>query len=164
VVIGLALIAMLENMTLPNPMLDLPAQSSTAWTRWLRDQPDGTIVAHVPFPGGATVWDYEIEGWRMLAQTDHRRPIANGFSSYFPEGYVEFQLGMAEQFPEQGLLCQLNKGLRVNTLVVDKQWLAEGDRAAKVASFSEFLSPAYEDQQVKIYLLGMPDEKCVPKR
>jgi hypothetical protein len=160
IIVPLALLGAAENLNIPNPMFDLPTRVATPWTEWLRSQPQGTVVAHVPFPGNSRVWDYEIEGWRMLAQTAHGKPIVNGFSSYFPPGYVQFQIGMAQQFPEQGLMCQLSKGLQVNTLVIDKDWLATGE--AKLAAFSKYLTRVYNDGQVSIYHLSMADDQCQP--
>jgi hypothetical protein len=161
-IVPLASLAALENLTLPNPMMSLPAEVSSGWTRWLRAQPEGTVVAHVPFRAGTSVRDYEIEGWRMLAQTHHRKPMINGYSSYFPPGYEKFQMRMAQRFPSRRLLCQLYEGRGANVLVVDEPWLRE--RESKMAAFSEFLTPVYGDDQVRIYRLHVPDGECVPAR
>jgi hypothetical protein len=154
-VAGLALV---EYLSVPVPLLAIPAPPHTAWSAWLRDQPDRTAVAHVPFPAGTKVADYEGEAWRMFAQIDHHKPIVNGYSGYFPPDYTPFQLEMAQEFPNHALLCLLNKGLRVDTLVVDQPWL--GTHRAAMAEQAAFLQPVYADTQVQIYALALPDAAC----
>lgn len=159
--LGLAVLVLLaagENLIVPVPLLAIPASPRTAWSTWLAAQPDGTTVAHVPFPADTKVQDYEIDAWRMFAQIDHHKPIVNGYSGYFPPGYTDFQLEMAAHFPTPELLCLLNKGLRVNTLVADQPWLA-AHRAAMDAQ-AKFLHPVYNDSAVQIYTLALPDSAC----
>jgi hypothetical protein len=154
----LGLLAGAENLTVPVPLASVPSTPRTAWTTWLRAQPEDTVVAHVPFAAGIRVQDYEIDAWRMFAQIDHHKPIINGYSGYFPADYTQFQLDMAGQFPDPALLCTLNKGLKVNTLVVDQGWLAT--HKTQMAPSSAFLTPAYTDDKVQIYHLQIPDARC----
>jgi hypothetical protein len=155
----LGLLACLENLTVPNPVFRIPVSPQTAWTAWLRAQPAGTVVAHIPFPNGLHVADYEIEGWRLFHQIDHHQPLVNGYSGYFPPEYGPFQLAMAREFPNQNLLCTLNKGLQVDTLVVDRSWL--GGHRSWMAAHTTVLKPVYGDNQVEIYRLRMPDGACI---
>jgi hypothetical protein len=161
VVLTLAALAVAENLTVPLPLAAIPPTPRTAWTEWLRAQPADTVVAHIPFATGTTVKEHELDAWYMYAQIDHGKPIVNGYSGWFPPGYTPFQLEMAQLFPQHGLLCTLNKGLRVNTLVVDASWHAL--RGTELAAFSEFLTTTYTDDQVLIYRLAMPDSKCTPE-
>jgi hypothetical protein len=115
-------------------------------------------VAHVPFPAGLKVKDYEVEAWRMYVQIDHGKPIANGYSGYFPPGYTDFQLDMGLRFPAADLLCELNRGLQVDTLVVDRPWLdAHTDGMKEVAGM---LQPQYDDTDVQIYRISTTEEQC----
>jgi len=155
---GLGVLAAIENLTLPVPLAAVPRQPGTAWTAWLRAQPPGSVIAHVPFPAGLRVADYESEAWRLFAQIDHHQPLVNGYSGYFPPGYTAFQQDMAAHFPERGLLCQLGLGLDVNTLVVDQPWQA--DHAAALAAQRPFLQPLYADAEVAIYRLHMAEADC----
>src|SRR5439155_16364129 len=128
-----ALLAAGENVSV-RPVLSVPSSARTDWSAWLRRQPTGTVVAHVPFPAGFTPRDYEVETRRMFAQIYHQKPLVNGYSSYFPAqrgpggrvipAYLVFQLEMAREFPNYRLLCTLTRGVRANTLVVDRGWLA----------------------------------------
>ncbi len=154
----LALLAAGENLTLPVPLLPVPLSPTTAWTTWLAAQPAETVVAHIPFPAGVRVADYAPEAWRLFAQIAHQQPMVNGYSGYFPPGYTDFQLDMARNFPAHGLLCQLAKGLGVNTVVVDQSWLA--DHRPALTAQQPFLQPAYADSQVQIYHLSMTDSAC----
>ena len=135
---------------------------------FLRAEPAGTVVAHVPFPAGLHVSDYEVEARRMYAQIAHGQPIVNGYSSNFPRTrtplgvvvpiYSQFQLAMAQQFPSEPLLCVLQRSLDVTTLVVDRDWLAA--HAAQMDAHRAYLEPAYADEAVQIYRLRTPAGGC----
>lgn len=165
---SVGLFAAVENLCVPVPLTPLPASPQTSWTAWLRDEPSSTVVAHVPFPAGVHVSDYEIEAWRLFAQIDHHKPVVNGYSGYFPQArtpdgyviptYVNFQLAMAEEFPSVPLLCSLSKGLGANVLVVDQDWLALHDH--EMAKYQSFLHLAYNDADVQIYYLYAPTGVC----
>jgi hypothetical protein len=157
-VLGIAMLGSIENLALPQPVAQMPTSVSTDWTAWLRTQPDDTVVAHVPFPKGLSVSAYEVEGWRMLTQIDHRKPIVNGYSGNFPPGYTNFQLDMAENFPTYGLLCTLTDALGVNTVVIDKPWLEQN--RVNIGAYSSFLKPAKEFSGVAIYSLQAPADAC----
>jgi hypothetical protein len=157
-IIFLGLAAVLENLALPMPMTTIPSSPNSAWADWVRAQPDVKVIAHIPFAGGLRVSDYEIDARRMFAQIDHQKPIVNGYSSYFPPNYTDFQLAMAVEFPRQDLLCTLNKGLDTDTLIVDRSWLDQ--YAPQLDSFKTFLDPIYSDTQVAIYHLHMNDTDC----
>ncbi|MEO6458314.1 MAG: hypothetical protein ABIO92_08595 [Chloroflexia bacterium] len=154
----LAIIAAAENLSVPAALAQIPVSPRAGWTDWLLAQPPQTVVAHVPFPGGTRVSDYEVEGRRLLAQMEHGKFITNGYSGYFPPGYTEFQLDMAKRFPERDLLCELQRGLEVDTLVVDQSWLAT--HSAQMRKIEEYLTPAYNDAQVQIYRILLPDSAC----
>ncbi len=157
-IIVLGLLATAENLNVPAPLLPIPTSAASAWTQWLKAQPDSAIVAHIPFPNGIGITAYQIEGWRMFAQIDHQKPIVNGYSGYFPPSYTDFQLTMATQFPQPGLMCELGGGLGVNTLVVDQSWLAS--HRAAMAAQAAFLQPLYNDAQVQIYRLTASAATC----
>jgi hypothetical protein len=157
-----------ENIAVPMPLISIPSTPRTTWTAWLRQQPDSTVVAHVPFPAGLHVSDYEIEAWRLFAQIDHHKPIVNGYSGYFPQMrtpdgrtvpvYTHFQLAMAQEFPNERLFCVLIQNLGVNTLIVDTSWLV--DHRAEMETYRTFLQPAYLDNEVHIYRLDAPAPVC----
>ena len=154
----LALLAAAENLAVPAALAQIPLSPRTGWADWLREQPPQTVVAHVPFPSGTSVTDYEVEGQRLFAQMAHGKFIVNGYSGYFPPGYTQFQLDMAKRFPERDLLCEMQKGLEVDTLVVDQSWLAS--HSTQMRKIEEFLTPAYNDAQVQIYHISLPDSAC----
>ncbi|MCI0409916.1 MAG: hypothetical protein L0191_15370, partial [Acidobacteria bacterium] len=170
VMVFLGLLAAGENLSVPAPQVRIPLTPRTPWTAWLRAQPEDTVVAHVPFPGGLHVSDYEIEAWRMFAQIDHRKPMVNGYSGYFPQArtpdgqtiptYTRFQLRMAEDFPNDRLLCVLDKALGVNRLVVGREWLTS--RESRMDLHRDFLRPIHADREVQVYSLDAPGERCRP--
>ena len=167
-VVVLGVLAAAENLSVPARLTPVPSSFETAWTDWVRAQPDDTVIAHVPFPAGLHVSDYEIETRRMVAQIEHQKPIVNGYSGNFPQAhtplglvvpiYTQFQLAMSQQFPSEQLFCIMDRGLDVNLLVVDRDWLA--DHTEQMERYSTFLEPAYADEQVQIYRLHAPPGKC----
>jgi hypothetical protein len=167
-VVALGLLAAAENLSVPTPLIGVPDSARTAWTSWVRDHPERTVLAHAPFPAGLNVSDYEVEAWRMFAQTDHHRPIVNGYSGLFPVArgadgriipvYTAFQLAMARDFPNYQLLCVLTRTLGADTLVADGDWITA--HRARIAAFPGFLRPAYADADVGIYALEVPAGRC----
>jgi hypothetical protein len=167
-IVCLGVVAAAENLSVPQPLRHVPSAARTAWTSWLRDHPDRTVLVHVPFPAGLTSSDYEVEAWRLFAQIDHHRAIVNGYSGFFPvartpdgrvyPAYTAFQLAMAREFPSYRLLCVLTKSLGADTLVADGGWLAS--RSRRMAAFPGFLRPVYTDAKVRLYALAAPRGEC----
>lgn len=161
-------LAAAENLSLPARLAPVPSFAASGWVSWLRDQPDDTVIAHVPFPAGLHVSDYEIDARRMVAQMDHGKAMVNGYSGNFPQSrtpvgavvpiYTQFQLAMTQQFPSDRLLCIMDRALDVNLLVIDRAWAA--DHAAELQAQSGFLEPAYADDAVQIYRLQEPRGAC----
>jgi hypothetical protein len=159
--IALGILAAAENLASPGNLVRTPATPRTAWTSWLREQPEKLVVAHVPLPRGLHVSDYEIEAWRMFAQIDHKRPMLNGYSGYFPSGYGTFQMDMDQNFPSERLLCMMALGLGVNTLVLDRSYLEERRALFESESLQGFFWPGYrDDPKVVIVRLSAPPAAC----
>lgn len=167
-IIGLGLLAIVDNLSLQPALAAVPSTPQTAWTAWLRDQHETTVVAHIPFPAETHVAAYEPETIHMLAQIDHHKPLVNGYSGYFPQQvtptgeiiptYTQFQLTMAQAFPSYPLMCVLNQGLGVNTLVVEQAWLR--DHRAQMDEQAAFLEAVYADDAVQIYRIAAPATSC----
>lgn len=158
--LALGALAAAENLAAPGVLVPTPATPRTAWTSWLREQPGKLVVAHVPLPRGLHVSDYEVETWRMFAQIDHRRPLLNGYSGYFPSGYGTFQVDMDQNFPSERLLCMMALGLGVNTLVLDRPYLEERRALFESDSLRGFFGPGYSGPEVVIVRLSPPPEAC----
>ena len=156
----LGILTAAENLASPGNLAPTPADPRTAWTKWLRDQPGKLVVAHVPLPTGLHVSDYEVETWRMFAQMDHRRPLMNGYSGYFPSGYDMFQADMDQNFPSDRLLCMMALNFGVNTLVLDRPYLEERRVLFESESLRGFFRPGYNDPAVVIVRLSPPPEAC----
>lgn len=166
-VVTVGALAAAENLSLPAPLVGLPTTPRTGWTSWIREHPERHVLVHVPFPAGLNVSDYEVEARRMVAQIDHRRPIVNGYSGFFPvartpdgrtyPAYTDFQLTMAREFPSYQLLCVLSKSLGADTIVADGDWLATHPL---LPTFRELLRPVYRDDDVQIYALEPGRGQC----
>jgi hypothetical protein len=148
VMVALGMFAAGENLAVFAPQATVPLAARTEWTDWLADQPAGVVVAHLPFPGGLHVSDYEQEAQREFRQIAHHRPMVNGYSSFFPSGYTRFQLEIARAFPSDADFCFLRDTLGVNTIVADQSWLA---RWRNDASASQMLELRYSGPDVQIF-------------
>jgi hypothetical protein len=157
--LALGVLAAAENLASPGVLVPAPASPRTAWTSWLREQPGNLRVAHVPLPQGLHVSDYEVETWRMFAQIDHRRPLLNGYSGYFPSGYGMFQVDMDQNFPSDRLLCMM-AGMGVNTLILDRPYLEERRALFESDSLRGFFGRGYSDSGVVIVRLSPPPGAC----
>ena len=161
IILGLIMVCgMAENLSVPQPLAHVPTSSPSPWTTWLSTHPERRILAHVPFPSGLHVSDYQIETTRMLAQTIHHKPLINGYSGFFPPGYIQFQSDMAKNFPSPFLLCFLGNELKVDTLVIDRSW-QEAHRD-QMEAFPELSKIAYDDEDVVIIEIGPSQETCPP--
>jgi hypothetical protein len=152
------LLAFTENLSIPQPLAAVRDRPRNEWTTWLRLQPGALIIAHIPFPGGGHVSDYERETWRMYAQLDHHRPIINGYSGFFPPGYLDFQARMAHEFPSQNTLCLLAQRLGATTVVIDAAWQATHE--TQLAAVREALIDRFHDASLSIYQLALPQTWC----
>jgi hypothetical protein len=156
----LGVVAALENLSLPAALV--PIAPPAEWTRWLADQPAGTVVAHVPFPADGTVESLAPEAWRMLAQTTHRQPLVNGYASNFPAINREVMFAMGNTFPDHALGCALHTVLGAQLLVVDRDWLAV--HAARFAALGPMFVPVHQDAAVSVFRFSPATDECPPVR
>lgn len=159
-VLMIGILAAAENLAVPMPLVQVPPTPRTEWTAWLQTQTEPTVVAHIPFPDGQHVSQYEIEAWRLFAQIDHNKRLVNGYSGFFPPGYLHFQLDMAHNFPTLPLLCLMTNNLRVTTLVIDRSWMT--GHKELIQHFDSFIRPVYEDKTVALFRLDLPSSACAP--
>ncbi len=145
-------------MSVPAPLVQIPATPRTGWTAWLNSRQEATIVAHIPFPSGRHVSHYEIEAWRLFAQIDHKKPLINGYSGFFPPGYLRFQAAMAREFPSLPLLCLMTNNLHVTTLAIDHSWLVK--HRESIGGLERFIRLVHDDEAVALYRLDVPSSAC----
>ena len=154
----LGILAAAENMAVPAPLVQIPATPRTGWTAWLKSRQEATIVAHIPLPSGQHVSHYEIEAWRLFAQIDHKKPFINGYSGFFPPGYLRFQSDMDRDFPSLPLLCLMTNNLHVTTLAIDQSWLVT--HRESISGFDRFVRLVHDDNAVALYRLDVPSSAC----
>jgi hypothetical protein len=160
--LAVGLLAAIENLSLPAPLLGLPRAASNPATAYLARQPPGTVVVHVPFAAGGDVEQLAVETWRMLAQIEHGQPLVNGYASHFPALHREFLFAMAASFPEHTLACALRRVFGADLLVVDRPWLS--DHRDGFVPLLTMLEDAYADESVAIFRLVPSDAECPPMR
>jgi hypothetical protein len=162
-VLCVALLGAIENLCVPAPLLSIPRDARTPWTSWLRSQPPGTVLAHLPLPGSDTTAAFEVETWRMFRQIDHRTPMLNGYAAYFPPLYDAMQKLLNEEFPSYRSLCALREVTGVDTVVVDRRWLADNSSLFAGREVRRLLLPAFQDGEVAIFRLKPSPSDCRPE-
>lgn len=87
-----------------------------------RTAPDEPVV-FVPLALGHEVRDYAGEARWMLVQTRLRRPLLNGYSSFFPADYFA-TAEAARGYPDVASVSRF-RARGVRWVVVDREWLAD---------------------------------------
>jgi hypothetical protein len=88
--------------------VEIPSVASQApWIDWLKqNSPEDAVIAHMPFPKGSRLKDYESEVWGMYWGLFHHRRMVNGYSGFFPASYLELKTQM-QSFPDEASLAEL---------------------------------------------------------
>lgn len=153
VVTGVCLVA--ETRPLYQPLYVLPQRHPLPpWVEFVRDElPPGVPIACLPMSLGTSVEDYEPEAEWMLWGLDHRHPLLNGYSGYFPEDYVALKNQLVE-FPDQGVPDLLRLGARY--AVVRREFETEAVITTHPATRDWIWLFGDEQQQIDIYQLPDP--------
>ncbi|MBA4030351.1 MAG: hypothetical protein C0478_05595 [Planctomyces sp.] len=89
-----------------------------AWIDYLlRETDEAEALACIPFPDGTDARAYESTTTWMYWQTQHHRPLINGYSGFFPDAYLDLRDAM-ENFPDDSSISQLAQ-LGTRYLVID---------------------------------------------
>jgi len=163
-ILSLGVLGAIENLCVPVLLLPVPLSANTGWSLWLREQPAGTAIVHLPFPHGDRAAAFEVETWRMFRQLDHRKPMLNGYSGYFPPVYDRFRKLIGEGLPDYRSLCALNKEAGINAVVIDRNWQLPNAGFLDDRDARRLLALAYQDEEVKIYRLAPPASDCIVVR
>ena len=93
-------------------------EQQRAWIEWMKSETEPQdIVASLPFPAGRTVSDYEETTVAMLWATYHKRRLANGYSGFFPNGFLQLKHDV-QNFPDSKSIRSLQQA-GVRWCVVD---------------------------------------------
>ncbi|MET0387518.1 MAG: hypothetical protein ABW321_16225 [Polyangiales bacterium] len=100
------------------------------WIRWLALQPEGA-VAMVPPNASGRAHDYPDTVLGMLQSLEHKHPIVNGYSGFFPPESDRL-VALMRQFPKPASVRALRKhGVRY--AVVDRRWPQASTLSARPA-------------------------------
>ncbi|MDA1159490.1 MAG: hypothetical protein O2983_07755 [Planctomycetota bacterium] len=127
------------------------------WVEWLRTRTQADdVVAHLPFPRGRSVSDYEGTAIAMLWSTCHKRRLANGDSGFFPSEFVQLKRDV-QGFPDDRSVLELRKA-GVRWCVVDTSRLSPAN--VEKLSGQRRLSIQFEtvDRKTRIYAVEPVDE------
>jgi hypothetical protein len=154
VVIGLTVLTLAEIFPAPIRLTEVPTQHEEDWITWLACQPEGTIVAHVPFPESGRTADLEQTTEWMLYQTWHGQQVVNGYSGFSPTSYRLLAREMRD-FPDQDSLEALQQR-NVAYVLIEKEWLA-GEDEEVLADWEDCLVPILESTSLVVFeLTGAP--------
>ncbi|MEM7355221.1 MAG: hypothetical protein AAF657_30705, partial [Acidobacteriota bacterium] len=124
----LAIVVALEMRPAMGPIQPLPpADLDLPWLAWIVEssEPDD-VFAFVPFPEGRTSREYLGTAQWMYWQMQHWRPMANGYSGFFPQHFQRLKKSMGE-FPSASSLRSLHEA-GVRYCVVHRAFLADPPR------------------------------------
>ena len=78
------------------------------WTTFVREQatPSRPVLC-LPMSGGSSVTDYDITTRWMCYGLEHRAPLINGYSGFFPPTYLALKQQVRQQFPTAEILAEL---------------------------------------------------------
>lgn len=127
------------------------------WIEWVRTEtrPDD-IVAHLPFPSGRSVSNYEDTTVAMLWSTYHKRRLVNGYSGFFPKEFVRLKADV-QSFPADKSIVELRMaGVRWCVVDVDKLMAESVDMLADQTLLS--LKFETDDGKTQIYEVKPPAE------
>ncbi len=92
------------------------------WTSWLRDNVAADeAVVHLPFPASGHVQHWEATTAWMYLMSAHGRPMANGYSGFFPESYRLLSRALRGCPRPAGYDLIRSMGYRI--LVIESSWL-----------------------------------------
>ncbi len=112
-------------------------QIDQPFCKWLRDhsEPDDAILC-LPFQPGAETRDYEQEVAWMMAGRYHQRPIVNGYSGFFPAGYLAIRREAV--LPLNPPTVRQLKEIGVRFIAIKRDWIARSG----TGSFNEQIPDA----------------------
>jgi len=80
---------------------------------------EGPIVQLPALGSGSRAWPSpNLNALAMYLSTSHWQPLLNGYSSYWPEGFIELML-LADQLPSRSAIARLVKATGVRGIWVD---------------------------------------------
>jgi hypothetical protein len=145
VLLLVGLLAAIEVWPAPQRLYDLPRLDQN-WIAWLRGHTDPAApIVTFPFPEGTGVGDYERTALFMYEQVGYRRPMAEGYSGFFPDDFLNLREKLFD-FPAPQVLDELERR-GVKTVVIDSPEWAEmaGDSPRLRLDFRD------EDAKVSVY-------------
>jgi hypothetical protein len=145
--LGCVALSVIEVSALPTRLYEFPqAQMQQAWIDWLKTQPDG-VTAIVPFPASGRTSAYQPTAIAMLQALEFDKPLANGYSGFFPRPYERLRRAM-QSFPNERSLALLREA-GVTYLVVSQDGLSD-DRWGQLRGYRML----FIDAAVSIYRLA----------
>ncbi|MEZ6133756.1 MAG: hypothetical protein R3C53_02485 [Pirellulaceae bacterium] len=90
------------------------------WLGYLREFPPGGAALCLPMAGGDSERDFEITTEWMMWGTQHKLPLVNGYSGFFPQSNFEVREAVLNNQLPSHLLERLY-GLGVRCIIVDRR-------------------------------------------
>jgi hypothetical protein len=146
--IGLVAASVLEILALPIRLYSFPHETlGQDWVQQLKNQPPGA-VAVIPFPASSRPGDYQPTAIAMLQALEFDKPLANGYSGFFPPTYERLRRAL-QDFPGADSLNLLEE-YGITYVVIDRARLS-GRRLAQFPPHSTPYRFVYADEVVVIY-------------
>ena len=135
------------------------AVSHADWIAFVRDKtPPGRAVACVPFATGNQVNQFQATMWWMFLGTEHRVPLVNGYSGFFPDEYFALRKRVNESFPDDDVLRQFDK-IGVEFVLVATRQISSDDLLIETAT-SPLLELVFQGEAgVDVYRIRLPKQQ-----
>ena len=124
------------------------------WIQFLKtNATPGKAVLCLPMPFDSSVEQYEKEARWMYFASEHRVPLLNGYSGFFPQEYFDTQALVNTKFPIPEVLLKLHY-LNVEYIVIDRQQLPRSWFQGVVAGQWRVIRVLEDPSGIDIYRLS----------
>lgn len=142
-----------ELLAFPVPLVAVQAAPPHDWVRWLKEQPDGVRVVHLPMAAGLTPEEYQQTTVWMSQQMYHGKAMANGYSGFVPD-HASLLAKVMEHFPsEDGI--RLLRQFGITHVMADASWM-NSDNARRLGSWASHLPIVFDSREMTIFEIRDP--------
>jgi len=125
------------------------------WTQFIRE--NNTVnqpIVCLPFASGNSINDFDVTTRWMIYGLEHRAPMVNGYSGFFPQTYFDLRNFVNAEFPSASVVEKL-ADLDIQYIVVARKY-CESDKLLHTAAGR--LTLVYQDDEagIDVYRFANP--------
>jgi hypothetical protein len=144
--VGTLVLGLVEAVAWPARLYAVPETlAGQEWSRWLAEQPGQGAILMLPMSESSKVEAFEPVVIGMIQGLEHGRPLANGYSGFFPAGYRTLK-GRMIHFPDEESVAYLQE-IGIRYLVIEPEWWTE-ERVEGIGRWAGVLELVYKGEKV----------------